>query len=439
MSEPTRFNQFSPVFRVKDLPRALAHYESLGFTTHAYTGPEVYGYADRDSTSLHLAVGDGRGPEGEGSEAYLFVEDADALYTEWSRPGIGGITQHVRDTPYQLREGADIDLDGNVIRFGSPMPGTRSEQLRSHLESRYGIRVAAMSELDVGVYRIDRRDSPSWVARLFPTARPTEAVTGDAEILRFLAEQGYPAERCATVEPVSDIDGQGVVVTEYVDAVPRGQRRAAIREAGGLRQLGEMLGRLHTLAVPSGAPGRPGGAWHHLAEGDPHDEIAAAAGLLADAEYLVPAPERHLYDSLRAEIDALDDCEGLPQSLIHPDFVLANVVVSPDRGMVLVDWAGAGHGARLWSLAWFLFAEGGKDLRRVDLVIAGYRRFVELEPEELARLNAVALVRWVTLKTWEFRMGRKTLAVTVREVASARELAQAVGARARAAYSSAAP
>jgi aminoglycoside phosphotransferase (APT) family kinase protein len=34
-------------------------------------------------------------------------------------------------------------------------------------------------------------------------------------------------------------------------------------------------------------------------------------------------------------------------ALIHPDFVLANVVVSPDRGMALVDWAGAGRGPRM--------------------------------------------------------------------------------------------
>src|ERR1700678_3751406 len=156
MSEPTRLNHFSPIFLVKDLPRALAHYESLGFVTHTYTGGDGYGYADRDATSLHLAVSDDRERSGEGSETYLHVEDADALYAEWSRPGIGGITRQVRDTPYQLREGAHVDLDGNVIRFGSSLPGRRAERLRAHLESRYRIEVAEMSELDQGVFRVDR-------------------------------------------------------------------------------------------------------------------------------------------------------------------------------------------------------------------------------------------------------------------------------------------
>ena len=50
------------------------------------------------------------------------MHDADALYAEWSRPGIGGQTLAVCLTPYQLREGAHIDPDGNLIRFGSPIP-----------------------------------------------------------------------------------------------------------------------------------------------------------------------------------------------------------------------------------------------------------------------------------------------------------------------------
>jgi hypothetical protein len=107
VSEPTGLDRFSPIFPVEDLPRALAHYESLGFATHAYAKGGEYGYADRDGVSLHLSAD--RGTRDRGSEAYLHVEDADALWLEWSRPGIGGITRHVRDTPYELREGSHLD------------------------------------------------------------------------------------------------------------------------------------------------------------------------------------------------------------------------------------------------------------------------------------------------------------------------------------------
>ena len=51
---------------------------------------------------------------------YLYVLDADALYQEWSRPGIGGCTMPAGPTPYKLREGSHTDPDGNLIRFGSP-------------------------------------------------------------------------------------------------------------------------------------------------------------------------------------------------------------------------------------------------------------------------------------------------------------------------------
>jgi Ser/Thr protein kinase RdoA (MazF antagonist) len=296
-----------------------------------------------------------------------------------------------------------------------------------------------VAELDVGVFRVGLLDRPDWVARVFPAARPMTAVAGDAAILTFLADHEFPAERCAASEPVTDLHGRGVLVTEYVDAVPREARRAAIRDEGGLRRLGEWLGRLHTLPDDSGGITRPGGAWHHLADGGPKEEIAAASRLLTAAENRVAADQRPLYESMRAALDGLDACEDLPLVLTHPDFVLANVVASPDRGLVVVDWAGAGRGARLWSLAWLLFAEGVKDVRRVDRVAAGYRTCVELEPEELSRLAAVLPARWVTLRTWEFGMGRKALVDAAREIADGIELASAITARARAAFASTVP
>ena len=50
-------------------------------------------------------------------------------------------------------------------------------------------------------------DGDPWVARAFPPARPRAGVEGDAAILRFLERQGYPAERPAVDDAVSDFDG----------------------------------------------------------------------------------------------------------------------------------------------------------------------------------------------------------------------------------------
>jgi DNA-binding MarR family transcriptional regulator/catechol 2,3-dioxygenase-like lactoylglutathione lyase family enzyme len=113
-----QLRRFSPIFGVRDLAAALAHYASLGFRTSAYDDADYYGFADRDGTGLHLAIREG---EPHPAATYLYVRDADALYEEWTQPGIGGHTHPAVPTDYGLREGSHTDPDGNLIRFGSPI------------------------------------------------------------------------------------------------------------------------------------------------------------------------------------------------------------------------------------------------------------------------------------------------------------------------------
>jgi DNA-binding MarR family transcriptional regulator/catechol 2,3-dioxygenase-like lactoylglutathione lyase family enzyme len=115
-----QLRRFSPIFSVRDLRAALAHYAALGFDTAAYEGGDDYGFASRDGVELHLAV-DAADPEPHPGAAYLYVRDADALYEQWSQPALGGHTHPVGPTAYKLREGSHVDPDGNLIRFGSPI------------------------------------------------------------------------------------------------------------------------------------------------------------------------------------------------------------------------------------------------------------------------------------------------------------------------------
>jgi hypothetical protein len=64
---------------------------------------------------------DGRLTRAQQAVAAVYVHDADALYEEWSRPGIGGRTRPVGLMPYRLREGSHVDPDGNSIHVGSPV------------------------------------------------------------------------------------------------------------------------------------------------------------------------------------------------------------------------------------------------------------------------------------------------------------------------------
>lgn len=106
---------------VRDLDAALARYRQLGFDTHAYPGPERYGYADRGAVSLHLSEWAEHDPANTGASIYLYVSDADALHAEWIAAGVDGRFVRPHDTPYQLREFAYVDPDGTAIRVGSPL------------------------------------------------------------------------------------------------------------------------------------------------------------------------------------------------------------------------------------------------------------------------------------------------------------------------------
>ncbi|HEX3789391.1 MAG TPA: hypothetical protein VHW44_16125 [Pseudonocardiaceae bacterium] len=290
------------------------------------------------------------------------------------------------------------------------------QRLPAHLEARYGIQVDRMTELDIGVFRIDRSDGPDWVARVFPASRPLAEVEGDARILKSLQRAGFPAEQCARPDPVSTHEGQGVLVTEFVPGDrPDGRGRT-------FAVLGARLGRLHSR---SAADARPGGAWHHLApSGGPTEEIAAAKALLATR----PAADQPELAELLA---GLDDCEDLPHSFVHPDFVPANAITAADGKLVIVDWAGAGRGPRLWSLGFLLWTAGARDLRLVDAVVSRYRAHIQLEPDELDRLAEAIRARPFLLDVWSFCMGRKRLPAVLADAEATNQLAEAIAERAR--------
>ena len=116
----TTLRRVAPVFVTTDLARALAHYDRLGFAVEAYDQGDFYGYASRDGIEIHLATVDRIDLAATTSCAYLWVDDAAALHAEWSAAGVAGRLNRPTPTPYGLEEGAHVDSDGNLIRFGSP-------------------------------------------------------------------------------------------------------------------------------------------------------------------------------------------------------------------------------------------------------------------------------------------------------------------------------
>jgi hypothetical protein len=105
--------RIAPILPVADLDAALTHYRRLGFDTRPYEGGG-YGFAARDGVEIHLGVvTDGRST----GAAYVFVDDADAVAAQWRAAGVE--VHEPQHTEWGMHEGAVVDPDGNVIRFGS--------------------------------------------------------------------------------------------------------------------------------------------------------------------------------------------------------------------------------------------------------------------------------------------------------------------------------
>jgi catechol 2,3-dioxygenase-like lactoylglutathione lyase family enzyme len=107
----------APVFPVSDLDASLAYYRKLGFRARRWQGGG-YGFLSFDGAEIHLGVEPDLGARTDRrATAYLFVEDAGALARTWI--AAGGDVRLPQDTEWGQHEGALIDPDGNVIRFGS--------------------------------------------------------------------------------------------------------------------------------------------------------------------------------------------------------------------------------------------------------------------------------------------------------------------------------
>jgi len=115
--------RIAPIFPVRHVSASLEHYRRLGFETRQYE-QGGYGFATLDDVEIHLGevqAGSATTP----SSAYLFVEDADQLAESWISAGVDVRTPE--DTEWGQREGAVIDPDGNIIRFGSVLRKRRRQ------------------------------------------------------------------------------------------------------------------------------------------------------------------------------------------------------------------------------------------------------------------------------------------------------------------------
>jgi hypothetical protein len=113
---PTTLVGAASVLPVTDVSRSIGHYRALGFQVVELT--DEYAIARRDGVAFHLSLMPDLNPLKGAGCAYIYVDDADKLAREWADAGVGRTVAPV-DTDYGLREGAHVDPDNNLLRFGA--------------------------------------------------------------------------------------------------------------------------------------------------------------------------------------------------------------------------------------------------------------------------------------------------------------------------------
>lgn len=112
--------RFDPIFPITNMDRSLRHYTTLGFEPEAYDNQ--YAFVTLPGIGcIHFTLQSDHDPKINAAATYLYVDDADALAAKWRRDCPQGDTREPVDTDYGLREGAHLDPDNNLIRFGSEM------------------------------------------------------------------------------------------------------------------------------------------------------------------------------------------------------------------------------------------------------------------------------------------------------------------------------
>ncbi|WP_109527688.1 MULTISPECIES: bleomycin resistance protein [Nocardia] len=131
-----------PILPSRDIAATLEFYSRLGFETEAY-GTE-YGFVQRDAIELHYAHTPDHDPWVAAGAAFVAVDDVDHVRAEFVAAGVWATDSQdppctdtelhrrwdageglarvtpVEDKPWGIEEFALMDIDNNLLRFGSP-------------------------------------------------------------------------------------------------------------------------------------------------------------------------------------------------------------------------------------------------------------------------------------------------------------------------------
>lgn len=119
--------QIAPVFFTTNIPATLVWYqEKLGFEClGTWQDPPVYAIVARDERAIHFRCAEPPTPNpdkypDELLDAYVFIEDADALCAEYTAQGVE-FARGLANMPWGSREFVVKDCDGRLLAFGASL------------------------------------------------------------------------------------------------------------------------------------------------------------------------------------------------------------------------------------------------------------------------------------------------------------------------------
>jgi uncharacterized glyoxalase superfamily protein PhnB len=117
--------RIAPQFFTLDISGSVTYYEAkLGFKCLGrWQDPPVYAIVARDQQAIHFRcaeppIANPNKYSDELLDAYLLVEDVDALFAEYAARGVE-FTRGLGNMPWQSREFVVKDCDGRLLAFGA--------------------------------------------------------------------------------------------------------------------------------------------------------------------------------------------------------------------------------------------------------------------------------------------------------------------------------
>jgi uncharacterized glyoxalase superfamily protein PhnB len=117
--------RIAPQFFTLDISGSVTYYEAkLGFKCLGrWQDPPVYAIVAREQQAIHFRcaeppIANPNKYSDELLDAYLLVEDVDALFAEYAARGVE-FTRGLGNMPWQSREFVVKDCDGRLLAFGA--------------------------------------------------------------------------------------------------------------------------------------------------------------------------------------------------------------------------------------------------------------------------------------------------------------------------------